>query len=151
MQDSTLIKDAEHNYSMQIPNVTPSGQMVEIVKSEHAGMHGVHAHSPDLSELYFELVSYPGLIDHEEAITGQKAFLSEQSSDARIADTKHSAIHTFKATEFRFEGTLQGRWKVRRFIFVDSPIRTYRIVYDHTSELNERVLDSLVVGIALGA
>ena len=68
MPDSILISDPEHNYSLQIPSVTPSGQAVEVDKDERAGMRRVHAHSPDLSELYFEIVSYPGLIDHDQAI-----------------------------------------------------------------------------------
>lgn len=145
MQDSTLVIDREHNYSVQIPEITPGGQTVEVLQEEHTGKNRMHAHSPDLSELYFEIVSYEGIAAHDVAISEQKTFLSDRSQDARISDTKRCTVHGFEATEFCFEGMLEGCSKVRRFIFVDSPIRTYRIVYDPTSRVNEQVLDSFVV------
>ena len=148
MPDPTLIADEEHNYSVQIPKVTPTGQSVEILEDQRDGVHRVHAHSPDLSELYFEIVSYPAQIDHDEAVAEQKGFLSRQSPDAAITATRRCAVGTSDATEFRFEGTLQGRWKVRRFVFMSTPNRTYRVIYDPTSAVNERVLESLVVAPA---
>lgn len=42
-----------------------------------------------------------------------------------------------------FQGTLQNRWKERKFFFVDGPRRTYRIVHDPRSELNSKALQSL--------
>jgi len=68
------ITDLEHNYSLRIPNTTPRGQPVDILKDQREGAHRVHAQSPDDSELYFEIVSAPGLINHEEAVAQQKAF-----------------------------------------------------------------------------
>jgi len=151
MADSTVITDSEHNYSLRIPTTTPSGQPVEILKDQRTAAHRIHAQSPDASELYFEIVSAPGLINHEEAVAQQKAFLSSQSSDAAITATKQSVVRSFGATEFDFEGTLEGRWKVRHFIFLDSAIRTYRIIYDPRSEVNEQILDSLVIQIGGGS
>jgi hypothetical protein len=151
MADSTVITDSEHNYSVQIPNTTPKGQPVEILMDQHEGTHRVHAQSPDSSDLYFEIVSAPRLINHEEAVAQQKAFLSSQSSDAAITAAKHSLVGNFDATEFGFEGTLGGRWKVRHFIFLDSAVRTYRIIYDPRSQVNEQILDSLVIQIADGS
>jgi hypothetical protein len=145
--DSTMISDPEHNWSTRVPDVTPSGQAVEILKGQREGMHRVHAHSPDECELYIEIVSYPTTIDHDVAVAEQKAFLSTRSSDSGIGETKRSEFHGFGATEFHFEGTLQGRWKVRRFVFVDSPIRTYRVIHDPRSDLNERTLESLVIEV----
>lgn len=143
MLDSTVVTDSEHNYLMQIPNTIPTGQSVEILKIQHEGIHGIHAHSPDESEVYFELMSYPQLLNHEEAVAGQRASLSSRSSDATMTAAKQSKVHTFGATEFHFEGALQGRWKVRRFIFLDSAIRTYKVIYDPRSAVNEYILDSL--------
>jgi hypothetical protein len=54
----------------------------------------------------FEVVSAPGLINHEQAVAEQKAFLTRQSSDAAITATKQSVVRSFRATEFGFEGTL---------------------------------------------
>lgn len=146
-----IITDTEHDYSLRIPTTTPTGQPVDIVKDQREGAHRVHAQSPDASELYFEILSAPGLINHEEAVAQQKAFLSSQSSDAAITATKQSEVHSFGTTEFDFEGTLGGRWKVRRFIFLDSALHTYRIVYDPRSEVNQQILDSLVIQIEDGS
>jgi hypothetical protein len=140
-----VLTDSEHNYSLRIPNTTPRGQPVEILKDQREGTHRVHAQSPDDSELYFEIVSAPGLMNHEQAVAEQQAYLSSQSSDAAITAATQSVVRSFSATEFSYQGTLGGRWKVRRFIFLDSAIRTYRIVYDPRSTLNEQILDSLVI------
>jgi hypothetical protein len=140
-----VITDWEHNYSLRIPTTTPSGQPVEILKDEREDAHRVHAQSPDASELYFEIVSAPGLLNHEQVVTEQKAFLTRQSSDAAITTTKQSVVRGFRATEFGFEGTLGGQWKIRRFIFLDSAVRTYRIIYDPRSIVNQQILDSFVI------
>jgi hypothetical protein len=144
MPDSTIITDVEHNYSVRIPHTTPSGQPVEIVRSQQEGMHGMHAHSPDASEVYFEVVSYPGRIGCEEAVTGQRDSLASRSPDAALTPTKQSVVRGFDATEFRFEGTLDGQWKVRRFIFLDTALRTYRVICDPRFAANEEILGSLV-------
>src|SRR6266540_6828140 len=88
--------------------------------------------------------SSPGLMNHEQAVAEQKAFLTRQSSDAAITATKQSVVRSFRATEFGFEGTLGGRWKVRRFIFLESALRTYRIIYETRSKENEQKIDNLV-------
>lgn len=139
-----MLADAEHNYSLRIPTTTPTGQAVAILKDEREGAHRVHAQSPDASELYFEIVSARGLLDHEQSVAEQKAFLMQQSSNAIITATKQSVVGSFRATEFGFEGTLGGQWKRRRFIFLDSALRTYRIIYDPRSTVNEQILASLV-------
>jgi len=84
-------------------------------------------------------------MNHEQAVAEQKAFLTRQSSDAAITATKQSVVRSSRATEFGFEGTLGGRWKVRRFIFLESALRTYRIIYDPRSTVNEQILASLVI------
>ena len=140
-----VLTDWEHNFSLRIPTTTPSGQGVEILKDQREGAHRVHAQSPDAAELYFEIVSAPGLMNHEQAVAEQKAYLTYQSSDAAITATKQSVVRSFRATEFGFEGTLGGQWKIRRFIFLDSALRTYRIIYDPRSTVNEQILDSLVL------
>jgi hypothetical protein len=144
MPGSTVISDVEHNYSVRIPQTTPGGQPVEIVRSQQEGMHGMHAHSPDASEVYFEVVSYPGWIDREEAVAGQRDSLASRSPDAALTPTRQTVVGGFEASEFRFEGTLDGQWKVRRFIFLDTALRTYRVIYDPRSAANEEILDSLV-------
>ena len=138
--------DAEHNYSMRYPSVSPSGDNVEVLKDQKDGMHRIHVHSPDASAVYFEVVSFPTFVDHDKAAAGQQSFLSQNAENATISEMSEAVIHSYPAKEFRFEGTLQGRHKVRRFIFVDSPLRTYRLIYDPRSEVNERILDSITMG-----
>lgn len=140
-----VITDSEHGYSVQIPSTTPGGQPVEILKEQREGRQRVHAQSPDASEVYFEIMSMPGLINHQQAVAEQKAFLASRSPDAAITATRQSVVHSLSATEFSFEGMLDGQWKVRRFIFLDSAHRTYRIIYDPRSEGNEQILDTLVL------
>jgi hypothetical protein len=151
MPDSTIIVDVEHNYSLRVPNTTPTGQPVEILKREHEGMHAVHALSPDESEVYFEIVSFSVLISHEEAVAGQRASLASRSPAAAITAMQRSVVRTWRASEFRFEGALGGRWKVRRFLFLDSAMRTFRIIYDPRSTMNEQILESLVLKTERGA
>jgi hypothetical protein len=133
------------SYSIRIPEVAPSGQPVEILKFEREGIRRVHARSPDESEVYFEVTSYPMRVDHDEAAAEQRSFLAMRCADATMTSTSKTLLRSAPATEFRFEGTLQGRYKVRRFAFVDSRTRTYRIVYDPRSDVNERILESLEI------
>lgn len=139
------ISDSEGGFVFHAPDVTPTGQPVQILRDERDGVHRAHALSPDESELYFEVVSYPHHIDHREAAAQQKRFLAEHSSDGAYTTAQATTVKSLPATEFGFQGTLGGRWKVRRFIFVDTTARTYRIIYDPTSGLNLQVLDSLVI------
>jgi hypothetical protein len=137
------IVDTEHGYSVSIPAATPRGQAVSIQTGERGGVHLMHAESPDLSELYFEVAAYPDVRDHAVLADGQRRFLTDQSADVEVTGTDKRVIGRFAGTGFDVRGTLQGRWKERRFLFVDGPSRTYRIVHDPRSPLNERVFASL--------
>lgn len=145
MQDLAEHADPEHNYSMRFPSTSPSGDEVTVVKGQRDGMHRIHVHTADERTVYFEVVSYPTQIDRDEAAAGQRRSLTERSANGVLSDVVQTVIHSYPALEFRFEGTLQGRDKVRRFLFVESPIRTYRLIYDPRSELNERILDSVTM------
>jgi hypothetical protein len=142
----SAITDAEHDFSIHVPDSTAAGAPIEVVRGEREGIRRVHAYSPDLCEVYFEVVSYPGHVDHERAIAEQKSFLARASSDGVTTPASRTLIQALAATAFRFEGNLQHMYKVRRFVFVDSRFRTYRVVYDPRSEVNERILESLRIG-----
>ena len=136
------INDDEHGYAVEIPDATPRGQAVAVRSGERNGVHILHAESPDQSELYFEVTSYPALNDHGALARDQQRFLSEHAADAEMTAIERTVTLGQSGLTFDFSGTLQGRWKARRFLFLDGPTRTYRVVRDHTSELNERVLGS---------
>jgi hypothetical protein len=145
MPNSVEITDSEFRFSFRVPEVTPKGQPVQILRDERDGVHRVHALSPDESELYLEVVSSPGLMNHEDVVGQQQRFLAEHSPDGSFTHASGTIVKSHPATEFSFQGTLGGRWKVCRFVFIDSDVRTFRIIYDPTSNLNAEVLDSLAI------
>jgi hypothetical protein len=126
-----------------LPETTPSGQSVAIMRDERSDSMLMHAESPDQSELYFEVLCYRNLRDHGAAITAQHAFLAEHAKDHRFGKTTSTTVNGRAATTFDFEGWLQGRWKVRRFLFIDAGGCTHRVVFDPTSPLNHNLLAAL--------
>ncbi len=145
MTAMTNIVDDQHGYSVSIPEQTPQGQTGTIESGDHERAHIMHAESPEQSELYFEVATYSEVIDHHELASGQQAFLREATSNGRLSAIQPGIVGNYAGTTFDFQGLLQGRWKVRRFLFADGPHHTYRIVYDPTSPLNEQVLDTLQI------
>ena len=140
------IVDDEHEYSLSLPKTTPNGQTVTIQSGERDEVHVMHIESPDQSDLYFEITTYPTLLDHNTLAEEQQAFLRGHCADGRLSDVRHGKLAGHTGTTFDFGGTLGSHWKDRRFLFIDGPRRTYRIVYDPTSDLNEWVLRSLKFG-----
>ena len=145
------IVDEARDYVVSIPELTPTGTPVQIQSSERLGAYIVHAQSPDQSELYFEVAAYAGFMDHNQLAEEERQFLQEHSSDGQLTSVHVGAVVGHRGTSYDFRGTLQGRWKERRFLILDGPRRTYRIVYDPTSALNEQVRRSLQVGEWSGA
>ena len=142
MNDQTQVS-VEFEYQVWIPIETPTGRSVSVESGERLGRHKMHAESPDQSEFYFELVAYEGLMNHNLLVKEQQAFLRENSSDGIYSELWHGILCHLEGTLFDFRGTLQNRWKVRKFLFVDGSNRTYRIVHDPTSELNIQALQTL--------
>lgn len=145
MNDQTQ-ESAEFAYRVWVPVKTANGRLVSIESSERDGRHMMHAESPDQSEFYFEVFAYEGVKDHTALVRDQQVFLQENSPDGTCSEAAHGTLHHLAGTTFDFSGTLQNRWKVRRFLFVDGPKRTYRIVHDPTSELNTHALQTLRLG-----
>lgn len=142
----TVVDDLEHGFSIRIPSRTPSDQSVTIDRAERDGVGRVHAHSPDGSELYVEVVAYPGLIDRREAAVEQRRYLSEQDPECRLSRVRAIKLGSLVGSGFAFTGTLGDQLRVRRFLFVDAADRTFRIVYDQTSALNRAALRTLAIG-----
>jgi len=138
------IDDPDHGYVVAIPRTTIAGDAVSLRAGEGQGVHILHVESPDLSEVYFEITTYPQRREHGLLAQEQRRFLAQNSSDG--AATEPFAVEALgrPALSFDFRGTLQGRWKERRFLFVDGAW-TYRIVYDPRSSTNAQILQSLVL------
>lgn len=137
------ILENELGYAVWIPESTPNDQKVTIERRENASVYIMHAESPDQSELYFEVAVYPSIVDHTLLAGQQQEFLRNNSSDGSMTDIVQGVVGSHSGTTFDFRGSLQGKWKERRFLFVNSSRRTFRIVHDPTSTLNLEVLMSL--------
>lgn len=130
-------------YAVWIPELTPGNQKVTIETRENTGVHILHAESPDQSELYFEVAAYPSMVDHEILARQQQEFLRENSKDGALTETIQGTVGNHSGTIFDFRGRLQGKWKERRFLFVNGPSRTFRVVHDPTSRLNLEIITTL--------
>jgi hypothetical protein len=130
-------------FEVWIPRATLTGQSVKVQSGERSGRHMMHAETPDQSEFYFEVLAYEGHLDHTTLATDQKQFLADNSSDGHTSEPSRETMHHLEGTTFEFRGTLQDRWKERKFLFVDGPNRTYRVVHDPRSDLNIQALRSL--------
>jgi hypothetical protein len=138
------IDDLEHGYSVAIPSAAPSGNAVTMQTGVRRGAHIRHAETADQHEIYFEVTAYPARLDHTELVAEQTAFLHRNSPDGAVGSAVEGRVGRFDGTTFDYAGMLQGRFKQRRFLFVDAGARTYRVVFDPTSAHNARVLDSLM-------
>jgi hypothetical protein len=137
------ILENDLGYAVWIPESTPNDQKVTIERRENASVHIMHAESPDQSELYFEVAVYPSIVEHKLLAGQQQEFLRNNSSDGIMTEIVQGIVGNHSGTTFDFRGTLQGKWKERRFVFANSSKRTFRIVYDPTSSVNLEVLMSL--------
>lgn len=144
MSEGCNLNFPKQGYALWIPEKSPTGQSVSIEVSENEGIHKIHAEAPDQHELYFEVVAYPNLRDHADQIKMMKSFLVEEAPAGTQTSPKKGLVGRFFGTTFDFSGQLQGRWKERRFLWVDEGKRTFRIIHDHTSQLNRNILASLV-------
>ena len=146
MQDWTKVVDSDFDFSFRYPHETPKKREAAVLKSAQDGIHRVHVSSADESELYFEITAYDDRLNHQQAAERQKANLLSRTADGSARDNFKVELDAIQGTAFNFEGMLEGKFKVRRFLFADSGGRTYRFVYDPTSSLNEEVLKTVQLG-----
>jgi hypothetical protein len=126
-------------WQFQIPEVTAKAQTTEITRDTLKGMVRVHAHSPDLFELYFEVVSYPEMLDHQKLIEEQKPFIEKKFTNVSFSEVGSGPFKKFPTTEFTFESDE----KTRRFVYIEDANRSYRVIFNPLSNLNLDVLNSL--------
>ena len=142
--ETKTIKVAEpaHGWRFEIPSLTPSGQLTEVDRHDRKGMFAAHAHSADRFELYFELVSFAERLDHAELIRKQQQFIEDAYTEVAFKPVKSVTAFGQQALSFQFSSVE----KTRRFLIVDSASRTYRLVINPLSPLNEVVLASVNLG-----
>ena len=144
VKDQTQASE-EFGYILWVPTETPDGQTVTVQAGERDGRRMMHAETADQSTFYFEILAYDALLDHDELVSGQKGFLAENSEDGTTTEPIKEMLYHLKGTSFEFRGTLQNRWKERKFFIVDGASRTYRVVHDPRSEFNVRAFRSLEI------
>lgn len=141
MNSSITISNEAHGFRFLVPLKSPKGEEVRVHLGERDGVHRVHVMTEDRHEIYFEVRSYPGIIDHHEAIERHKEFIAKQFEQAILGKTKADEFRGRTGTTFSFESENFGR----RFLFVDAHERTYCIVYDHQYPYNETMLDAFEI------
>lgn len=141
MKDKIVISDEEHGFRFLVPHKSPKGEEVRVHLGERDGTHRVHVMTEDRHEIYFEVRSYPEIIDHREAIARHKEFIAKQFDRAILGKTEADEFGGRTGTTFSFTSKNFGR----RFLFVDTNERTYSIVYDHQHPYNETMLDGFEI------
>ena len=126
-------------WQFQVPEVTEQAQTTEITRDTHKGKIKVHAHTADLFELYFEVVSYPEKLDHQALIEKQKPFIEQEFTNVSFSEVSAQTFKGLPTTEFTFE----SEEKTRRFIYIEDASRSYRVIFNPLSNLNLDVLNSL--------
>ncbi len=137
--DNISIREDGHDWVFKIPTITSTDQTTEVTRDSHRDMQRVHAHTVDLYELYFEIVSHASLLDHAALIEKQKPFISEKFSNVTFSEVETCQFKGLPSTAFTFTSDE----KTRRFMFIDSQNRSYRVILNPLSPLNFDVLESL--------
>ena len=144
-RDDVVVRDAAHGLTLRVPAETADGVPVALDRDERDGAHRIHAHTPDGSSVYVEVVSYPGLVDHDAAIADQQAGLRGRAPGAAIGPVRPATVAGRAATAFEFAGALEGVRRRRWFAFVDTAQRTVRVVHDPGSPASDAILATLTL------
>lgn len=133
----------EYSYIVWIPEETLSGQTVSIELTEPDGGHKMHAETVDQSEVYFEVTAFAGIRKRAPMVGMMQKFLEQESPEGNQTQPVNGQVGHLTGTTFDFSGHLQGKWKERRFLWLDHAGRSYRIILDPTSKLNVEILGTL--------
>ena len=119
MADARTWSDPEHGFAIDVPGVAPSGAPVAVDHETTGDAHRLHAHTPDLTEIYVEVVSYAGVIDHRAARDDQRRGLAERDLAATVVTTPDGSLLGRATASLDFEGVLGGQQRRRRFVWLD--------------------------------
>jgi len=143
MADPRTWSDPEHGFAIDVPSIAPSGASVALDRETTGGAHRLHAYTPDATEVYMDIVSYPGLIDHAAAREDQRRGLAERDPAGTIVAAPDGSLLGLATTRLDFDGVLGGQPRRRRFVWLDLGPRTLRIVCEPTSPANAEILATL--------
>lgn len=134
------------------PAATQDGQPIKVDVDGRFGRQRVHLIAPDRSEVYFELVVYPELLDIERVIAGQRLHLierDESKTEVVMSEPKDAQLLGRPARQVDVEFTdHDGRFS-RLFSFLNFEESAepwgLRVIYDPTSPVNSEILNRLEV------
>ena len=139
-------QDLDHGWRLAIPDTAASGAEIAVRRETDDGAHRFHAATADGAEVYLEVVSYGRPIDAHAAAEAQRASLLERSRDAVVVGPTEDTVDGRAVVALRFAGHLGADHRTRRFLWLDGPSGTVRVVLDPTSEQNAAILASLELG-----
>ena len=137
------IHEPTYGYTLTVPTHTAAGAAVTFSSDTTEAGHRFHAASPDVHEVYLEVVAFPERLDHTTATEGQRWSLAERASAASFGPRTRGVLAGRPAMLLDVDVVLDGQRKIRRFIHVDVGQRTLRIVVDPSSPTNLAALDSI--------
>ena len=143
MADPRTWSDPEHGFAIDVPATAPSGAAVAVDHETTGAAHRLHAATPDATEVYVEVVSYAGLIDHVVAREDQRRGLAERDPAGTAVAAADGSLLGRVTTRLDFEGVLGGQPRRRRFVWLDLGPRTLRIVFEPTSPANGTIIATL--------
>jgi alpha-glucosidase len=146
MTAGRIERDREHGWRLELPATAASGAAIVIERDAYGDIHRVHAATADASEIYVEVVSYGRHLDVPAAAERQRAELLERSGDGVVIGPTEETVDGRPAVTLRFAGHLGADHRTRRFVWLDGPGGTVRVVLDPSSEQNA----AIVAGLGLG-
>lgn len=133
------------------PAAGASGHVI-VDTDDGDGRLRIHLSTPDRSQVYFELVAYPAVLDIESVIAGQRTYLTDQDpskTDVVMSRPTFGAILGRTATQVHLAFTDQDGRFDRLFSFVNFADAAdpwgLRVVFDPRSNLNHEIVRRLEV------
>jgi hypothetical protein len=125
------------------PDPTPDGQAVIRDEQSFREYARVHLSSPDRRELYLEVVRFHDLAPEDE-YRQHKPYLELRFGADAISSLTATRVREWPAAAYSFGWTEQGQPVERSVLLVEVEGETYRIIFDPRSELNARVIATLI-------
>ncbi len=146
LREWSLLEHPGFRVQLSYPAITPRGCTVERADERVEGhpvagdFERVHLASRDSGELYVELVRFPDRSPHDEYGLHRPHLIERFGEDA-VTPLAETTLGERPAWSYSF------RWDdgERAVLLLSVARDTYRVIYDPRSELNERVLRTLIV------
>ena len=126
------------------PDPTPNVQAVDRDEQSFRGYARVHLSSRDRRELYLEVVRFHDLAPEDEYLR-HKPHLAQRFGADSISSLTDTSLQDRPAYTYSFGWTEEGGSVERSVLLVLVAGETYRIIFDARSELNARVIATIIM------